>query len=90
MSSALMREVKSDLVRMILDTYILVSEGAIPHRVPRKLEDLYESRKQIHLKVFEELLAAPGGYDIASYPNMHSFHAMVVENRVCVGCMRGG
>lgn len=78
----LLREVKSDLVGWILDTFIMVHHAVMPPRVSKAHADMYEARKAIHLVQFAEMLDAPGGYEIANYPHMHAFHAVTTENGV--------
>ena len=73
-----MRKAKSSLVGMILDTLLMV-HADVPPRVERVHEYIYEKRKALHVVAFAQLLASPGGFDIAEHPHMHSFHATVVN-----------
>ena len=76
--TAIMREAKSSLVGMILDTLLMV-HADIPPCVERVHEHIYEKRKALHVVAFKQLLAAPGGFDITEHPHMHSFHASIVN-----------
>ena len=75
--TAILREAKSTLVSIILDTMLMV-HPTIPPRVERVHEIIYEQRKAQHIIDFQRLLAPPPGFSLDDYPHMHSFHAQCV------------
>jgi len=85
----LLREVKSDLVGWVVDTFIMIHHDVLPPRVSKLHEDMYAARKGIHLVEFAKMLDAPGGYLIVNYPNMHAFHSIITDVGLeAFGCLR--
>ena len=75
-TTLLLREVRSDLVGWAFDTMLLMKN--VRPRVEEKLTDLFAARKAEHVAAFASLLAAPGTFDIADYPNHHTFCTGIV------------
>jgi hypothetical protein len=80
----LLREVKSDLVGWVIDTFLMMWSDTIPPRISKVHESMYNARLSIHAVEFAKMLDAPGGYLIDNYPHMHTFHTIITPVGVTV------
>lgn len=79
-TTQLMREARSGIVSWAFETLLTVKN--LPPRLEEKLVELHDAHKRIHVTAFDNLLDAPGTFDIADHPNHHKFCTGIVDGVV--------